>query len=125
MYNLVMTTEQLQCPVCNQPKLIVGIETEGSSYKYHLACGHTLITLYLSDTVHAYDTIGSKRRGFSKFSKKHVWNLEQFSGNRIGRDGKLAFVEQVIDRARNYYKKYVRVGNRVIKNIESKLIDHK
>jgi len=116
---------KLLCTVCNQPEVIVGTETEGSRKKYGLACGHTFISLHLSDAVNTCDTFELKRRGFNRFSKKRIWNLEQFVGNRIGRDGKLAFVEQVIDRARNYYKKYVKVGDVVVKNNESKLTDHK
>lgn len=118
-------TEKLLCTLCNIPNLVVGMAEDGSATRYTLSCGHTFIALNLVDTISVNDTLDLKRKGLEKSSKKHVWNLEQFVGNRIGRDGKLAFVEQVVDRVRNYYKKYVKVGDVVVKNIESKLTDHK
>ncbi|MBI2464654.1 hypothetical protein HYV64_00795 [Candidatus Shapirobacteria bacterium] len=57
-------------------------------------------------------------------SKKHKSDLEMIKGDRVGRDGRKAFVYQVVDRRDNHYKKFVKVGDKVIKDVDGRLKDH-
>ncbi len=67
-----------------------------------------------------------KKKGQKKISKKHKFDYEVLIGERVGQDGKLVFIHQIIDRVRNYYKKFVKLkqGDKIIKDIEGNLTNH-
>lgn len=91
----------------------------------YFSCGHKLFQVYIKDTAKPYIMLGIKKRGPKIFSKKHKFEEEVLTGERIGRDGKPVFINQIIDRVKNHYKKFTRQENKVIKDIEEKLTDHK
>ncbi|MDD4001511.1 MAG: hypothetical protein PHU35_01835 [Bacteroidales bacterium] len=82
------------------------------------------VILNFNEKVGLLDILKFKKNSLNPFSKKHKNDNEIIIGDRIGRDGKLAFIYQIIDRTNNYYKKFVKVENQVIKNIEGKLTEH-
>ena len=114
------------CPTCKKEVEIIKRETDeyGKVINY-LSCGHRLFQVHIKETIKAHVMLGIKKKGLERFSEKHEFEEEVLSGERIGRDGKPVFINQIIDRGRNYYKKFVKQGNKVIKNIEEKLTDHK
>ncbi len=69
--------------------------------------------------------LGIKKRGTERFSKNHEFEYEVLKGERIGRDRKPAFIHQIIDRVKNYYKKFVKQEDKIIKDIEEELTNHK
>lgn len=79
----------------------------------------------LTDEIHVYEMLGLKKASSKPFSKKHKFDSETIVGERIGKDGKLAYVHQVIDRTKNYYKKLVKQGDTIVKDVEGKLTEHK
>ena len=83
-----------------------------------------MIAIELKESLSILDMSTLKKRGKHKYSKKHIWEHEQTIGNRVGRDGKIAFVHQIIDRPTNYYKKYVEQGQKTIKNLMEQLTQH-
>ena len=88
-------------------------------------CGHVFVQLSLYDSAKIYDILNMRKKTEKFFSLKHKWNFEQTIGDRIGLDGKPAFINQLIDRVNNYYKKFVKSEGEIIKDIEGKLTDHK
>lgn len=82
-------------------------------------------SITLTDEIHVHEMLGIKKASKKPFSKKHKFDSETIVGERIGKDGKLAYIHQVIDRTKNYYKKFVKQDNVVIKDIEGKLTEHK
>jgi len=114
------------CPTCKKEVEIIKRETDeyGKVINY-LSCGHRLFQVHIKETIKAHVMLGIKKKGLERFSEKHEFEEEVLSGERIGRDGKPVFINQIIDRGKNYYKKFVRQGNKVIKNIEEKLTNHK
>jgi len=91
----------------------------------YFSCGHRLFKVYINSTVKACVMLGIKKRSKERFSKKHKFDYEVLQGERVGRDGKPVLIHQIIDRAKNYYKKFVKQGNKVIKDLEQKLTEHK
>lgn len=81
--------------------------------------------LNFTDEISVHDILGMKKASSKPFSKKHKFDIETIVGERIGKDGKLAYIHQIIDRTKNYYKKFVKQGDLVIKDIEGKLTEHK
>jgi len=79
----------------------------------------------LTDEVHLHDILGAKKASDKPFSKKHKFDIEFIIGDRIGRDGKFVYAYQVINRTKNFYKKFVKQRNSVIKDVEGKLSEHK
>lgn len=114
----------MHCHTCKSEQKVLSVTEEDNKTTYNLSCGHRFITLELFDQIKAYDMLGIKKKGKEDFSKDHKWEKEIIIGERIGRDGMPAYVHQVVDRANNYYKKFVKQGERIIKNVESKLTDH-
>lgn len=114
------------CPACKKEVEIVKKETDefGKVINY-FSCGHRLFQVHFEDTAKAYEMLGIKKKGQERFSKKHKFEYEVLTGERIGRDGKPVFIHQIIDRVKNYYKKFVKQGNKVIKDLEQKLTEHK
>ena len=112
------------CAQCKAEKRIEKSAIENGALDILFECGHRLKSIQISDTVKAYDMLGIKKAGPERFSKKHRWSYELVLGMRIGRDGKVAFVRQMVDRASNYYEKYVQQGKRVIKDLKGRLTDH-
>lgn len=117
--------QNLPCPICKTTVSIIKTIHSDNRNDNLLSCGHKFIEISLQDTFKAYDLLGTKKKGPDDFSKNHKWEHEQIIGERVGRDGKAAFIYQIIDRPKDYYKKFVRQGNKVIKDIEGKLSDHK
>ena len=114
------------CPTCKKEASIVKKETDKSgNIANYFSCGHKLFQVYIKDTVKAYVMLGIKKKGQERFSEKHEFEEEVLTGEKIGRDGKPVFINQIIDRVKNYYRKFVRQENKVIKDIEEKLTDHK
>src|SRR4051812_6965136 len=66
------------------------------------------INIVINERIRVYDILGLKKFGDKPNSKDHRAVSETLVGKRIGRDGKVAYVHQVIDREKNYYKKYVK-----------------
>jgi hypothetical protein len=114
------------CPTCKKEVSIIKKEIDefGKVINY-FSCGHKLFQVHINETAKAYEMLGIKKGGQERFSKKHRYYYEVLEGEGIGRDGKPAFIHQIIDRAKNYYKKFVRQGDKVIKNIKGKLTEHK
>ncbi|HOK17621.1 MAG TPA: hypothetical protein PL164_02645 [Candidatus Paceibacterota bacterium] len=114
------------CQSCKKKVKIVKRETDkfGKVINY-LSCGHKLFQVHIKDTVKPYIMLGIKKRSRERFSKKHKFYYEILEGERIGKDGKPVFILQIIDRVKNYYKKFVKQGDKIIKNIEEKLTEHK
>lgn len=112
------------CTVCNAEKGIKATTRRGNRVDHLLKCGHRFIELNLYDSVKIYDLLEIKKKSRENFSKDHKWDHEQVIGGRVGKDGKPVFVHQIIDRTKNYYKKFVKHGNKVIKDIEQKLTEH-
>jgi hypothetical protein len=83
------------------------------------------IKINLSEKIRVLELIGLRKASSKPFSKKHKFDSETIVGERIGRDGKVAYVHQIVDRTKNYYKKYVKQGKKIIKDVECKLTDHK
>lgn len=115
----------IYCHICKLEQKVLTVIGGDNRTTYDLSCGHRFVTLETFDQVKAYDMLGIKKKGKEDFSKDHKWEKEITVGERIGRDGKPAYVHQVIDRASNYYKKFVEQGNKIIKDIEGKLTDHR
>lgn len=114
------------CPICKKEVSIIKKETDefGKIINY-FSCGHKLFQVALKESVKAYEMLGIKKRGSEKFSKDHKFEYEVLTGERIGKDRKPAFVHQIIDRVKNYYKKFVKQEEKIIKDTETKLTEHK
>jgi hypothetical protein len=114
------------CSICKKEVELVKKRTDefGKVINY-FSCGHELVEVYIVETGKAYERLGIKKKGQEKFSKKHKFEYEVSIGETVGRDGKPAFIHQIIDRTKNYYKKFVKQGDKIIKNIEEKLTEHK
>ena len=113
------------CQPCGQGKKIVKTENKDSTIYYSLDCGHRFITKEFHEHIGLIEMLTIKGKGLADFSNKHKLKYEGVIGHRIGRDGKLAYVEQVIDRVGNYYKKLVKQEDKIIKDIEGKLTEHR
>ena len=114
------------CPTCKKEVSIIKKETDKSGNVIsYFSCGHKLFQVTIKESIKAYEMLGIKKKGQERLSKDHKFECEEIAGERIGRDGKPVFVHQVIDRAKNYYKKFVKQGNKIIKDIEEKLTEHK
>lgn len=113
------------CTACNIEREVVKTAHEESKVEHELSCGHKYVEVFLEDSIKAYGLLGVKKMGKEPFSKKHKWEHEQVVGERIGKDGKPAFVHQVIDRVKDYYKKLVKQEDEIIKDVEGKLTNHK
>ncbi len=120
-----MKMAKVFCSACNAERRIKTTTRRGSRIDHLLECGHKFVRLSLHDSIKAYDLLGVKKKGKDSFSKDHRWNHEQLIGERVGRDGKPVFIHQVIDRTKNYYKKFVSQSGKVIKDLEQKLTEHK
>lgn len=83
------------------------------------------LTLKLNDGIGVTDMASIERTPLIPFSKKHKKDYEMIIGDRIGRDGKLAFIYQIADRVNDFYKKFVSVGGKITKDIECKLSEHR
>jgi len=114
------------CPTCKKEVEIIKRETDeyGKVINY-FSCGHRLFQVYIKDTVRAHVMLGIKKKSKERFSKKHKFDYEVLQGEKVGRNGKPVVIHQIIDRVKNYYKKFVKQENRVIKDIEEKLTNHK
>jgi hypothetical protein len=114
------------CPTCKKEVELVKKETDefGKVINY-FSCGHKLFQVHIKETIKVYEMLGIKKKGQERFSKKHEFEYEVLTGEKVGRDGKSVFIHQIIDRAKNYYKKFVKQGNKVIKDLEQKLTEHK
>ena len=115
----------LPCSVCKTRVSVIKTIHNDNRNDHSLSCGHKFIEISLQDTFKAYDLLGTKKKRPDNFSKDHKWEQEQIIGERVGRDGKAVFIRQIIDRPKDYYKKFVRQDNKIIKDIEEKLSDHK
>ena len=120
-----MKINKVFCTACNAERRIKTTTRQGNRVDHLLECGHKFVELNLYDSVKAYDLLGVEKKSKEGFSKDHKSDHEQLIGERIGRDGKPVFIHQVIDRTKNYYKKFVRQGGKVIKDLEQKLTEHK
>lgn len=114
------------CSTCKKEVSIIKKETDefGKVINY-FSCGHRLFQVTIEEKVKAYEMLGIKKRRQERFSKNHKFEYEALMGERVGRNGKSVFINQVIDRVKNYYKKFVKQGDKIIKNIEQKLTNHK
>lgn len=114
------------CPTCKKEVSIIKKETDefGKVINY-FSCGHKLFQVYIKETIKSHVMLGIKKKRPERFSKKHKFEYEVLTGERIGGDGKPAFIHQIIDRAKNYYKKFVKQGDKIIKDTEGKLTKHK
>lgn len=112
------------CTACNSEQEITETIQEDNKVEHQLLCGHKFIEVSVEDSVTGSELLGVKKMGETPFSKKHKWGYEQIIGERVGKDGKIAFVHQVIDRVKNHYKKFVRRENRIIKDDEGELTNH-
>lgn len=105
----VVSEKATKCPGCNSDLSAVGRN----------------INIRFVENIKVLDLLGLKRAGEEKFSKKHKYISETIVGKRLGKDGKVAYVHQIIDREKNYYKKFVMQGRKIIKDIEGKLSSHR
>lgn len=114
------------CPTCKEEVEMVKRETDefGRIIGY-FSCGHRLLELAVQSSVRTYPITNIKKKGPEKFSRKHGFQYEALEGKRIGKDGKLAFVRQIVDRGKGDYEKFVESEGKIIKNIKGKLTDHK
>lgn len=114
------------CPTCKKEVEIVKRETdEFGRISSYFSCGHRLVEIAIQNSENTYSLSSIKKKGPVKVSKNHKFELEELIGKRVGKDRKVAFIHQIVDRVKNYYKKFVEVDGKIIKNIEGKLTDHK
>jgi len=114
------------CQSCKKEVEIVKQQTDKFGRVINcFSCGHKLFQITITDTIKSYEMLGIRKRGQEKFSKNHKFEYEVLTGERVGHNGKPVFIHQIIDRVKNYYKKFVKQGDKIIKNIEEKLTKHK
>lgn len=82
------------------------------------------ITLTTEIKPHALLKLGKK--GAKSKKHKHKFDQEIMAGNRIGKDGKLVSIEQVIDREQDVYRKTIKNehGQTIVQKYE-KLSEHR
>lgn len=114
------------CPICKKKVLLFKKETDelGKVINY-FSCGHKFFQVCVHDSGKSHELLGIKKRTERRFSKDHKFEYEVLIGERVGKDAKPVFIHQIIDRVKNYYKKFVKRKNIIIKNIETKLTEHK
>ena len=117
--------EKIYCTKCQAEVEIENETREGDKTTTQLSCGHRIIAIKLVEKISLLEMLELKSKGKSNYSKNHKWKHEQIIGKRVGRDGKIAFIHQVIDRPSGYYKKYVKQGNKVIKDVVERLTQHR
>lgn len=91
----------------------------------YFSCGHKLFEKTFNDQINLLEMFNRKKKGIKDFSKDHKFEYEETVGEKVGRNGNVVFIHQVIDRINNLYRKLVRQEGKIIKNIQEKLTSHK
>jgi hypothetical protein len=114
------------CPTCKKEVEITKRETDefGRVVNY-FSCGHRLLEVAIQNFIQPYSIASIKKKGPEKFSKKNKFEYEQLIGKRFGKDGRLVFIDRIINRVKDSYKEFVKEGNKIIRDFEGKLSDHK
>jgi hypothetical protein len=114
------------CPHCKKEVEMLKQETDESGrITNYFSCGHKHFEITFNEKINLLEMFNVKKKGIIDFSKDHKFEYEETVGERIGKDGNIVFIHQVIDRINNFYKKFVRQGGKIIKNIQEKLTSHK
>jgi CRISPR/Cas system-associated protein Cas5 (RAMP superfamily) len=91
-----------------------------------LKCGSRNRSITLTGEIKPHGSLKAGKKGTASRKHKHRFDQEVTSGKRIGKDGKLVSIEQVIDREQDTYKKTIRDEHgQIIVQKDEKLSKHR
>jgi predicted nucleic acid-binding Zn-ribbon protein len=89
-------------------------------------CGSHNRSLKLTDKITSYELLKLGKKGTNSRKHKHMFDQDILAGDRVGRDGKLISIKQIIDREHDTYKKVIKDEHgQIIIQKEEKLSEHR
>lgn len=89
-------------------------------------CGSQNRSITATDEGKFHELAKLRKKGAASTKHKHRFDQEIMTGERIGKNGKLVTIQQVVDREQNAYKKTVKDEHgQVVVEKDKKLSEHR